>query len=169
MSMTMFGFFLLWTVLVLIIGVLLSRRIITTATDLYSDLVREARRAQQSEAGARYELQALKEKGAALEQKIEKDVKAIVPMFLMGFFGFGDILNSAIAQHPYLAMAAISLILFAVFNAVVQALEKPTATSGGLYRFTYRFLHFLSFNFQYALKSKFPQYVPDAKQPEESQ
>ena len=61
-----------------------------------------------------------------------------------------------LSSHPLM----LAFCAFAVFNAAVQALEKPSAFDSPRYRFLYRFLHLLAFNFQYALTEKFPEYTP---------
>jgi hypothetical protein len=62
-----------------------------------------------------------------------------------------------ILQHPVIAM----IVAFAIVNASVQAMEKPTEKNGAGYRYLYRFGHLVAFNFQYAARSKFPEYVPE--------
>jgi hypothetical protein len=56
---------------------------------------------------------------------------------------------------------AIKLLLaLAVYNALVQALPKPTEKSGEGYRYAYRAAHLLAMNFRYAFKARFPDYAP---------
>jgi hypothetical protein len=62
-------------------------------------------------------------------------------------------------QHPWLLLGA-AVGANAIFNALVQALPKPTENSGSNYRYLYRAAHFAAMNFQYAVAKKFPAYVP---------
>lgn len=62
-----------------------------------------------------------------------------------------------IIAHPLVT----AIIGFAIFNAAVQAMEAPNEHSGPGYRYVYRLGHLLAFNFQYALRAKFPDYVPE--------
>ncbi len=62
-----------------------------------------------------------------------------------------------IQQHPVI----VAVIGFALLNAVVQAMEAPTERDGRGYRYIYRLGHLIAFNFQYALRAKFPDYVPE--------
>lgn len=69
-----------------------------------------------------------------------------------------------IQLHPLWAW----LLAYFLFSNGVGAMEKPDDKSGQLYRYVYRFSHGLAGNLNYALKSKFPQYVDPgdiAKQP----
>jgi hypothetical protein len=68
--------------------------------------------------------------------------------------------RTLIAEHPYAALVALLLFSFAVLNAAVQAMEPPTEKNGPGYRYLYRFAHLVAFNFKYALRAKFPDYVP---------
>jgi cytosine/uracil/thiamine/allantoin permease len=61
--------------------------------------------------------------------------------------------------------SAIAIVVgFGVLNALVGAMEKPTEKDGPLYRYTYRVGHLLAFNFQYAIRKQFPDYVPPQEQ-----
>jgi hypothetical protein len=61
--------------------------------------------------------------------------------------------------------SAIAIVIgFAFLSAAVGAMEKPTEKDGPLYRYTYRLGHLLVFNFQYAIRTKFPEYVPPQEQ-----
>lgn len=163
------GGLILWTLFCVSVGVLLSRRIITTATDLYADLVKEARLARAGESFAKEELAKLRTAGKKLEQKIAGEFKSVVPVFALSSLGVGAAVQQVIDAHPIATVIVLALLIFAIFSAAVQALEKPDATSGKGYRFAYRFAHFLAFNFQYAIRAKFPQYVPDSiEKPRES-
>lgn len=65
-------------------------------------------------------------------------------------------MTELVTSHPVTSV----IVAFAVFNAMVQAMEKPTEKDGRLYRYVFRLGHGLCFNFQYALKAKFPEYIP---------
>ncbi len=60
------------------------------------------------------------------------------------------------AAHPTFA----SLALFFVYNQLVQAMPEPKATSSRAYRRLYRLAHAIAFNIQYALRARFPGYLP---------
>jgi hypothetical protein len=68
-----------------------------------------------------------------------------------------------IAAHPIVS----TLAGMALLNSAVGAMEKPNEKNGQLYRYIYRFGHILCFNVKFALKAKFPEYIPDQPSPDE--
>lgn len=74
--------------------------------------------------------------------------------------GIKDAFRQVIAAHPVATVVAVLLGGFILLNAAVQTLDEPTEHDGKLYRKLYRFAHLVAFNFQYALRAKFPEYIP---------